>query len=143
MGGKGDFKVLVKLMGVFSFMDYGFAFVAWLWFVCRERGLAPTGFSWTRVALGGRQAQDLAFFLNGPVLVPVSGSNFGALTQRELSVAFAPGDLNIYLQGRRTPHGIPTCNSLGCYLPLYPLQLFIISLLLLPTTSIVSQKNGT
>lgn len=140
MGGKGDFKVLVKLKGVSSFMDYGFAFVARLWFVCRERGLAPTGFSWTKA---GRQAQDLAFSLNGPVLVPVSGSNFGALTQRELSVAFAPGDLNIYLQGRRTPHGIPTCNSSGCYLPLHPLQLFIISLLLLPTTSTVSQKNGT
>lgn len=48
--------------------------------------------------LSARQTQNLA--LKGPILLLVSGSNFGALTQAELSVAFAPGDLNICLQGR-------------------------------------------
>lgn len=56
--------------------------------------------SWTKAALGARQTQDSALSLSGPVLLPVSGSSFGALTQTELSVAFAPGDLNICLQGR-------------------------------------------
>lgn len=43
--------------------------------------------------------QNLALSFKGPILLLVSGSNFGALTQAELSVAFAPGDLNICLQG--------------------------------------------
>lgn len=34
------------------------------------------------------------------ILSPVDGSNFEAVTQSELSVAFAPGDLNICLHGR-------------------------------------------
>lgn len=50
--------------------------------------------------LSARQTQNLALSFKGPVLLLVSGSNFGALTQAELSVAFAPGDLNICLQGR-------------------------------------------
>ena len=58
MGGKGDFKVLGKLMGAFSFMDYEFAFVAWLWFVCREHGLAPAGFSRSRAGPKWPSVQD-------------------------------------------------------------------------------------
>lgn len=34
----------------------------------------------------------IQLYLNGPLLLPMSGSDFGALTQPELSVASAPGD---------------------------------------------------
>lgn len=81
-------------------MDYGFAFV-----VCLKETQFGSHWlqqkqSWTKAAPGARQAQDSALSLNGPVLLPVSGSNFRALSQPELSVAFAPGYLNICLQGR-------------------------------------------
>lgn len=64
--------------------------------------MAPTVVSRSKAGPKRPWVQDrlrIQFYLvMGPL--PVSGSNFGALTQLELSVAFAPGDLNICLQGR-------------------------------------------
>lgn len=108
-----SFKSLVKSVGGVALADYEFTVVAWLGFGCRERGRAPAASRRTKAgpkgpkgALGSgetpqeRTQPHSASSLDGPTLVPGNGSNLGAVTQPELSVAFAPGDLNICLQGR-------------------------------------------
>lgn len=79
--------------------------VAWLCPVARNT--APIDSSRTRAGPEGPLVQErlqerIQLYLSVSlfILSPVDGSNFEAVTQSELSVAFAPGDLNICLHGR-------------------------------------------